>query len=66
MCQRDHLLVAAHVRDDAAYIYDSITEFLEPGWAYGLKMQDVYKRQMPRSPVPCPRSMRMTSWALWW
>lgn len=39
LCQRDHLLVAAHVRDDAAYIYDSITEFLEPGWAYGLKMQ---------------------------
>lgn len=39
LCQRDHLLVSAHVRDDAAYIYDSITEFLEPGWAYGLKMQ---------------------------
>lgn len=39
LCQRDHLLVAAHVRDDAAYIFDAITEFLEPGWAYGLKMQ---------------------------
>lgn len=39
LCQRDHLLVAAHVRDDAAYIFDSIDEFLEPGWEYGLKMQ---------------------------
>lgn len=39
LCQKDHLLTAAHVRDDADYIFDSIREFLEPGWAYGLKMQ---------------------------
>ena len=39
LCQKEHLLVAAHVRDDADYIFDSITEFLEPGWKYGLKMQ---------------------------
>lgn len=39
LCKKDHLLVAAHVRDDAAYIFDSIDEFLEPGWEYGLKMQ---------------------------
>ena len=39
LCQKDHLMVAAHVRDDADYIFDSITEFLEPGWKYGLKMQ---------------------------
>ena len=39
LCQKDGLLTAAHVRDDADYIFDSIREFLEPGWAYGLKMQ---------------------------
>lgn len=39
LCQKEHLLVAAHVRDDADYNFDSITEFLEPGWKYGLKMQ---------------------------
>lgn len=39
LCQKERLLVAAHVRDDADYIFDSIYEFLEPGWKYGLKMQ---------------------------
>lgn len=39
LCQREHLLVSAHVRDDAAYIFASIDEFLEAGWNYGLKMQ---------------------------
>ncbi len=39
LCQRDHLLTAAHVRDDAAYIFESIDEFLEVGRAYGLPMQ---------------------------
>lgn len=39
LCREEHLLVAAHVRDDAAYIFDALEEFLAPGWAYGLKMQ---------------------------
>ena len=39
ICEGGELLVAAHVRDDAQYIFDSIDEFLEPGFAYGLKMQ---------------------------
>ena len=39
LCQQEHLLVSAHVRDDAAYIFESIDEFLEAGWHYGLKMQ---------------------------
>lgn len=39
LCQKDHLLVSAHVRDDAAYIFESIDEFLEAGWEYGLKME---------------------------
>ncbi len=39
LCQKEHLLVAAHVRDDAAYIFSAVDEFLEAGWTYGLKMQ---------------------------
>ncbi len=39
LCQKDHLLTAAHVRDDAAYIFDSIEEFLEVGRVYGLPME---------------------------
>ena len=39
VCQGTDLLVAAHVRDDAQYIFESIEEFLEPGWRYGLRMQ---------------------------
>lgn len=39
LCQRDNLLVTAHVRDDAEFIFDSLREFLEPGWKYGLKLQ---------------------------
>ena len=39
LCRDGGLLVAAHVRDDAAYIYSALEEFLAPGFAYGLKMQ---------------------------
>lgn len=39
LCRKDGLLVSAHVRDDADYIYESIAEFLEAGRSYGLKMQ---------------------------
>ena len=39
LCQREDLLVCAHVRDDAAYVIESIDEFLEVGQAYGLRMQ---------------------------
>ena len=39
LCKGTDLLVAAHVRDDADYIFESIREFLAPGWEYGLKMQ---------------------------
>jgi len=39
LCQKDKLLISAHVRDDAAYIFESVEEFLEPGWKYGLRLQ---------------------------
>lgn len=39
VCVEDHLMIAAHVRDDADYIFDSIREFMEPGYALGLPVQ---------------------------
>lgn len=39
LCQEEQLLTAAHVRDDAAYIFSSIEEFLEVGRVYGLPME---------------------------
>ncbi len=39
LCKKDHLLVSAHVRDDADYIFDSITEFLEVGQVHGVPCQ---------------------------
>ena len=52
LCQKDHLLVAAHVRDDADYIFDSIREFLAPGWNYseenGIPELSAYWRQWSR------------------
>ena len=39
VCVKDHLMIAAHVRDDADYIFDSIEEFLAPGYELGLPVQ---------------------------
>lgn len=39
LCQKDQLLIAAHVRDDADFIFDSIREFLDLGWTYHLPCQ---------------------------
>lgn len=39
LCQKDNLLIAAHVRDDADYIIPSIEEFLELGWEYHIPCQ---------------------------
>lgn len=39
VCAEDHLMIAAHVRDDADYIFDSIEEFMGPGYALGLPVQ---------------------------
>ena len=39
VCRDTGLIVAAHVRDDAEYIFDALEEFLAPGWKYGLKLQ---------------------------
>lgn len=39
VCIPENLMIAAHVRDDADYIFDSIEEFLKPGFAYGLPVQ---------------------------
>ncbi len=39
LCREEKLLIAAHVRDDADYIFSSIQEFLEMGWEYDLPCQ---------------------------
>lgn len=39
LCQKEKLLVAAHVRDDADYTFESIREFLALGWEYDIPCQ---------------------------
>lgn len=39
LCQKENLLVSAHVRDDADYIFASIEEFLEAGRTLGIPCQ---------------------------
>lgn len=39
LCKEEKLLVAAHVRDDADFIFESIEEFLDLGWTYDIPCQ---------------------------
>lgn len=39
VCAEEHLMIAAHVRDDADYIFDSIEEFMAPGYEWNLPVQ---------------------------
>lgn len=39
VCREDHLLIAAHLRDDADYIFDALEEFLAVARAHGLPCQ---------------------------
>lgn len=39
LCQADSLFIAAHVRDDAAYIFDAVRELLDAGQRWQLPVQ---------------------------
>ena len=39
LCQKDHRLITAHVRNDAEYIFDSVEEFVAAGRELGLPME---------------------------
>lgn len=39
LCKNEKLLISAHVRDDADFIFESLEEFLELGWVYDIPCQ---------------------------